>query len=163
MKSKTLFTCHAAIIAAMYVALALISTAFGMSSGVIQCRLSEALCILPIFTPAAVPGVTVGCLITNLVSGCNWLDILFGTAATLLGALGTRALRKFRILAPFPPIVANTLIIPFVLKYAYNVGDALPFIFVTVGAGEIISAGLFGYILMAAVWPIRTKLFGREQ
>ena len=163
MKSKTLFTCHAAIIAAMYVALALISTSFGMSSGVIQCRLSEALCILPVFTPAAVPGVTVGCLITNLVSGCNWLDILFGTAATLIGALGTRALRKFRMLAPLPPIVANTLIIPFVLKYAYNVGDALPFIFVTVGAGEIISAGLFGYILMAAVWPIRTKLFGKEQ
>ena len=162
MKRKTLFTCYAAIIAAMYVVLSLISTAFGMSSGVIQCRLSEALCILPVFTPAAVPGVTVGCLISNIWAGGNWADIVFGTAATLIGAIGTRALRKFRIFATLPPIVANTLIIPFVLKYAYNVGDALPFIFATVGAGEIISAGLFGYILMAAVWPIRTKLFGRE-
>ena len=80
MKRKTLFTCYAAIIAAMYVVLSLISTAFGMSSGVIQCRLSEALCILPVFTPAAVPGVCIKC--QACVKACphgakSWQDAAF--------------------------------------------------------------------------------------
>lgn len=160
MKRKTLFLCYAAIIAAMYVALTLVSSAFGLSSGVIQCRLSEALCILPIFTPAAVPGLTVGCLIANLFTpGAMWQDILFGTLATFIGAFGTYILRKFRFLAPLPTVVANTLIIPFVLKFAYNVGDALPFLFLTVGLGEIISAGIFGYVLLFALYPVKNKIF----
>ena len=160
MKRKTLFLCYAAIIAAMYVALTLVSSAFGLSSGVIQCRLSEALCVLPIFTPAAVPGLTVGCLIANLFTpGVMWQDIIFGTLATFLGALGAYLLRKCRFLAPLPTVAANTLIIPFVLKFAYNVGDALPFLFLTVGIGEIISAGVFGTVLLVSLYPIRNKIF----
>ena len=160
MKRKTLYLCHAAMIAAMYVALTLISSVFGLSSGVIQCRLSEALCILPLFTSAAIPGLTVGCLIANLLaSGILWQDLIFGTLANFICALGTYFLRKHKYLSPLPPILSNTLIIPFVLKFAYGFGDALPFIFLTVGIGEIISAGVFGYILLAALYPIKNKIF----
>ena len=161
MKKKTLYLCHAAIIAAMYVALSFVSAALGLSSGVIQCRISEALCILPIYTPAAVPGVAIGCLIFNLMSACAWQDVLFGTLATLIGAIGARLLRRLPYLAPWPTVIANTLIIPFVLIYAYGIGDALYFLMLTVGAGEIISAGIFGYILMVAVKPVRHKIFGK--
>lgn len=163
MKKRTLFVCHAAIIAAMYVALSYVSAMLGLSSGVIQCRISEALCILPVFTPAAIPGVTVGCLLFNLLSACDWIDVIFGTLATLIGALVAYLLRRFRYLAPIPTILANTLIIPFVLRFAYHVEDALPFLFTTVFIGEVISAGVLGYVLMAAVWPIRVKLFGKER
>ena len=159
MKKRTLFITYAAIIAAMYVVLTQISTTFGLSSGVIQCRLSEALCILPLFTPAAIPGLAIGCLISNLLASAIWQDLVFGTLATLLGALGTYFLRKYRYLSPLPTIAANTLIIPFVLKFAYGIDEALPFMFLTVGLGEIISAGVLGYVLLLAIYPIRNKLF----
>ena len=160
-----------AVIAAIYVVLCQIFAPISFRD--VQVRIAEGLTILPYFTPAAIPGLFIGCLLGNLLGGAIPVDVIFGSLATLIGALGTWAIGNWirrhqqsnasKYLLPIPPIVANTLIIPFVLKYAYNVGDALPFIFVTVGAGEIISAGLFGYILMAAVWPIRTKLFGKEQ
>ena len=159
MKKKTLYLCYAAMIASMYVVLTFLSSLFGLSSGVIQCRISEALCILPVFTSAAIPGLAIGCLISNFIAGAIWQDILFGTLATLIGALGTYLLRKWSFLSPLPAIAANTLIIPFVLKFAYGLGDALPFIFLTVGIGEIISAGIFGYILLASLYPIRHKIF----
>ena len=162
MKKKTLYLCHAAIIAAMYVVLSYVSAALGLASNVIQCRFSEALCILPIYTPAAVPGVAIGCLIFNIMSACAWQDVLFGTLATLLGAVGARLLRRVPLLAPWPTVIANTLIIPFVLIYAYGVGDAWFFLMLTVGVGEIISAGIFGYILMIAVNPVRYKIFGKD-
>lgn len=157
-RKRTVQICYGGIIAALYVALTLVSAAVGLSSGVIQLRLSEALCILPVFIPAAIPGLTVGCLVANIVTGCVPMDVLFGTLATLLGALGTYALahcphmnRVGRWLSPVPTVVANTLIVPFVLKYAYNVGDAIWFIVLTVGAGEILSAGLLGTGLRIAL------------
>ena len=159
MKKKTLYLCYAAMIAALYVALTYLSAAFGLSSGVIQCRISEALCILPLFTSAAIPGLAIGCFIANLLTGAAPLDIVFGTLATLLGALGTYALRRWKYTAPWPAVLANTLIIPFVLRFVYNVPDALPFLFLTVGIGEVISAGIFGYILMFALQPVKNKIF----
>jgi len=159
MKKKTLYLCYAAIIASMYVALTYLSTLLGLSNGVIQCRISEALCILPIFTSAAVPGLAIGCFISNLIAGAVWQDLIFGTLATLLGALGTYFLRKWKVLAPWPTVIANTLIIPFVLKFAYGLDDALTFMFLTVGVGEIISAGIFGYILLYSLNPIKNKIF----
>jgi uncharacterized membrane protein len=163
MKKKTLFLCHAAIIAAMYVVLSFVSAALGLSSGVIQCRISEALCILPIYTPAAIPGVAIGCLLFNLMSACAWQDVLFGTLATLIGALVAYLLRSLPYLAPLPTILSNTFIIPFVIKYAYNVDEALPFLLLTVFLGEVISAGIFGYILMTALKPISRKIFGKDR
>ncbi|MBE6600567.1 MAG: QueT transporter family protein [Ruminococcaceae bacterium] len=159
MKKRTKYVCHASLIAAMYAVLTFLSSLFGLSSGVIQCRISEALCILPVFTPAAIPGLTVGCLIANLASGAIWQDLIFGTLATALGALGTYFLKKYIFLAPIPPILANTLIIPFVLKFAYGFGDALPLFFLTVGIGEIVSAGIFGYILLFSLNPVKDKIF----
>ena len=162
MKRKTLYLCHAAIIAALYVALTYLSSLVGLSSGAIQCRFSEALCVLPYFTSAAVPGLTVGCLISNLLAGTAvWADIVFGTLATLIGAVGTLLLRKIKwLLAPIPPIASNTLIIPFVLKYAYNLQDGVGFLMLTVGIGEIISVGVLGTLLLLALEPYKKRLFG---
>ena len=162
-KKKVLYLCQAAVIAALYIALTMLSSLLGLSSGAIQCRFSEALCVLPYFTPAAIPGVTLGCLISNLtVPGTSPFDIIFGTLATLIGALGTYLLRKIKIgkfLAALPPVVSNTLIIPFVLKYAYNIPDGVGFLMLTVGLGELISAGVLGTLLLLALEPYKERIF----
>lgn len=159
MKNKTLFLTQGAIIAALYVVLTLAINAFNLASGAIQVRISEALTILPFFTPAAIPGLAVGCFLSNLITGCATMDVIFGTAATLIGALGTRALRNNRWLAPLPPILANAIIVPFVLRYAYGLEDALWFLVLTVGIGEVISCGILGELLINVLKPIRNKLF----
>ena len=144
---RTVFICQGAVIAAAYVALTMVARVFGLDSHVIQVRFSEMLCILPIFTPAAIPGLTLGCLCSNLLTGAIWQDVIFGTLATLLGALGTRALRRFKWLAPIPPMLSNTIIIPFVLAYGYHFEGALPYFMLTVGIGEIISVYILGMLL----------------
>ena len=147
---KTLFLVQAAMIAAIYVALTLAFAPF--SYGEVQIRISEALTILPCFTPAAIPGLFVGCILANLLGGCIPLDILFGSIATLLGAIFTYRLRRCsRFAAPLPPIVANTLIVPFVLYYGYGLTAPIPFLMLTVGAGEVVSCGIFGLALRAAL------------
>ncbi len=152
---------RAGVIAGLYVALTWISALLGLSGmGAIQLRLSEALCVLPYFTAAAVPGVTVGCLLANLLTGAALPDIIFGTLATLIGAVGTRCLRRNRYLAPLPPIVANTVMIPFVIRYAYvDVTESLPFLFVTVGIGEILSVGVLGMLLLFALEKHKHRIF----
>ena len=144
-KTKTLIT--GAIIAALYVVLTLLANAFGLASGVIQVRISEALNVLVCFTGAAVPGVTVGCLLANLLTGGVVLDIIFGTLASFIGAFGGYLLRKNRLLALLCPILSNTLIVPFVLKFAYGAPDALWFLFGSVAVGEVISCGILGFLL----------------
>ena len=158
MKSKKLvFICQAAVIAALYVVLTYVLSAF--ASGVIQVRVSEALTILPAFTPAAIPGLVIGCLLSNTLTGCVLLDIIFGSVATLIGALGSYALRRHTWLVPIPPIVSNMIIVPFVLRYAYGATDAFPFMIATVGAGEIISCYLLGMILYGALKKVNHTLF----
>ena len=157
MKSKKLvFICQAAVIAALYVVLTYVFSAF--ASGVIQVRVSEALTILPAFTPAAIPGLVIGCLLSNTLTGCVLLDIIFGSVATLIGALGSYALRH-TWLVPIPPIVSNMVIVPFVLRYAYGATDAFPFMIATVGAGEIISCYLLGMLLYGALKKVNHSLF----
>ncbi len=151
MHSRTLFMCRSALISALYIALTALSAMLGLSSGVIQVRFSEMLCVLPIFTSAAIPGLTIGCLISNLFTAAIWQDIVFGTLATLIGALGTYALRKFKYLAPLPPIVANSIIVPFVLAYGYKFEGGLPYFAMTVLIGEIISIYILGLLLLAAL------------
>ena len=163
MNKKTLYLVHAAVIAALYVVLTFLANALGLSSGIIQVRFSEALTVLPYFTPAAVPGLFVGCILANLLTGCMPLDVLFGSLATLLGALGTcflcyrphksgtmpKTASKFtQLLAPLPPIIANTLIVPFVLAYVYQFEGSIPYFMLTVGIGEVISCGVLGLILL---------------
>ena len=112
------------------------------SYGEIQVRISEALTILPFFTPAAIPGLFVGCILANLLGGAIPLDIAFGSIATLIGAVFTYKLRNSsKWLAPVPPIVANAVLVPFVLRYGYSVNLPIPLMMLTVGAGEIISCG----------------------
>lgn len=158
MKSKKLvFICQAAVIAALYVVLTYVFSTF--ASGVIQVRVSEALTILPAFTPAAIPGLVIGCLLSNTLTGCVLLDIIFGSVATLIGALGSYALRRHTWLVPIPPIVSNMIIVPFVLRYAYGATDAFPFMIATVGAGEIISCYLLGMLLYGALKKMNHSLF----
>ncbi len=149
MNKKVNVICQAAVIAALYVVLTFIFSAF--ASGVVQVRVSEALTVLPYFTPAAIPGLAIGCLLSNWFTGCVIWDILFGSLATLIGALGSYALRKHQWLVPIPPIAANMIIVPFVLRYAYGAPDAIPFMMGTVGAGEIISCYVLGMLLLLAL------------
>ncbi len=147
----------AAIIAALYVVFTALSAVFGLASGVIQIRLSEALTVLPYFTSAAVPGVTVGCLLANLLTGAPLPDIIFGTLASFLGILGASFLRKNKYLIALPTILSNAIIIPLVLQYAYGVPDAFWYLFLTVGTGELISAGILGTLLLQVLK--KRKLF----
>lgn len=159
MKQKNvLFMTQAAMIAAIYVVLTFLANALGLASGAVQIRFSEALTILPFFTPAAIPGLFVGCLLSNTLTGCVPLDIVFGSIATLLGAIGTYHLRQYKWLAAVPPIIANTIIVPFVLKFAYGI-EPLWFSFVTVFAGELISCGILGMILLFSLQKNAKKIF----
>ncbi len=161
-KNQTLFLTQAAMIATIYVVLTGIAAGFDLANGAIQVRFSEALTVLPFFTPAAVPGLTIGCLLSNILFSGNIFDIIFGTLATLLGAVGTRMLRKSRWLCSIPPIISNALIIPPVLTFAYHIPGGIPFQMLTVGAGEVICCLIFGQILISALMPARTKIFGEE-
>ena len=159
---KVLRITQAAMIAAIYVVLTVFISAFNLASGAIQVRISEALTILPVFTPAAIPGLFLGCLISNLVTGCMPLDVVFGSLATLIGACGTYALRKHTWLAPLPPIVANTIIVPFVLRYVYLAEGTIPFFMLTVGIGEVISCYLLGSILHRVLDRYKEHIFKED-
>ena len=161
MKNKgTLFMVQAAAIAAVYVVLTTVFAAF--SFGEVQVRISEALTILPVFTPAAIPGLFVGCLISNFLGGAILLDVIFGSIATLIGAVFTWKLRNSsKWLAPLPPIVANAIIVPFTLYYGYGVNLPIPFMMLTVGIGEVISCGVLGMILYGALNKHRYAIFGK--
>ncbi len=150
---------QAGIIAALYVVLTYLAAGFDLASGAVQVRVSEALTILPYFTQAAIPGLTIGCFLANLLVGSLPSDIVFGTLATLLGALGTRALRNNRYLCALPPVVSNMLIIPFILSYAYHIPGSIPLMMLTVGLGEFLSCFILGELLIDALRPFREKLF----
>ena len=156
---KAYFITQAAVIAALYVVLTLFINAFDLASGAIQVRISEALTILPYFTPAAVPGLFIGCLLSNFMTGAAIWDIIFGSLATLIGAIGSYLLRKWKWCAPLPPILSNTIIIPFVLTYAYGIPGGIPFFMLTVGAGEVLSCGVLGMILLFALQRYRNIIF----
>ena len=160
MKNKgTLFLVQAAAIAAVYVVLTTVFAAF--SFGEVQVRISEALTILPVFTPAAIPGLFVGCIISNFLGGAILMDVIFGSIATLIGAVFTYKLRgSSKWLAPLPPIVANALIVPFTLYYGYGVNLPIPLMMLTVGIGEVISCGVLGMILYGVLSKYRHIIFG---
>ena len=164
-RNVTMIT-QGAIIAALYVVLTMVANAMGLANYAIQVRFSEALCILPFFTVAAIPGLTIGCLIANLLTGAMVWDVLFGSLATLLGAIGTYLLRKNKFLMLIPPILANVVIVPFVLRYGYGmtwmwsgVEWSIPYFALTVGIGEVISVGVLGSMLLKALLPYRSVIF----
>ena len=154
----TAFITKAAVIAALYVVLTWVSALLGISSGVIQFRLSEMLCVMPLFTAAAIPGLFVGCAISNMIAGGVVWDVVFGSIATLIGAWGAYALRKSSVyLAPLPTVIANMLIIPPVLRYAYGAEGTIPFFMLTVGIGEIACAGILGVVLAKTLKQYRIE------
>ena len=164
-RNVTMIT-HGAIIAALYVVLTMVANAMGLANYAIQIRFSEALCILPFFTVAAVPGLAIGCLISNLLTGALVWDVIFGSLATLIGAIGTYLLRKYKVLMTFPPVIANAVIVPLVLRYGYGltweyqgVDWSIPYFATTVGIGEIISVGVLGSVLLNALLPYKNIIF----
>ena len=160
MRSKRVkYITQSAMIAAIYVVLTLFISAFNLASGAIQIRISEALTVLPAFTPAAIPGLFIGCFISNLISGGLILDVIFGSLATLIGACGTYLLRKWKWTVPIPPILSNVLIVPFVLAYVYNLPGGVPYFMVTVGIGQIISCGVLGMIVYGIIAKHRNVIF----
>jgi uncharacterized membrane protein len=158
-QEKILFMTQAAMIAAIYVVLTYAANLLGLASGAIQIRFSEALTILPFFIPAAIPGLSIGCLLANFLTGGHWLDIIFGSLATLIGAvfsylIGKKARQNdnpkakyFKWLAPLPPIASNAVIVPFILLHAYGFRP-LWLSFFTVTAGQVISCGVLGMVLL---------------
>ena len=159
MNKKVTFIVQAGIIAALYVVLTFLANAMGLASGAIQFRLSEALTILPYFTTAAIPGLWIGCILANFLTGCAFYDIIFGSLATLLGAVFSYLLRKNKWLVPIPPIVANVLIVPWVLRFVYEVPDAIWYLMLTVGIGEVVCCGVLGMLLLFALEKRRAQVF----
>ena len=159
MRNKNInFLTQAAMIAAIYVVLTYVFAPF--SFGEVQVRIAEALTILPVFTPAAIPGLFVGCLIGNILGGAILPDIIFGSLATLIGAFFTYQLRdKNKFLAPLPPIAANTIVVPFVLRYGYGVALPIPFMMLTVGVGEVLYCGVLGMVLYFALRKYKNIVF----
>ena len=145
-KRNPLYLTQAAVIAALYVALTYLSSMLGLW----EIRFSEAICILPYFTAAAVPGLTVGCVLANVLTGCALWDVVFGSLATFAGAYIAYLLRKKSwVFAPWPNIIANTLIIPLILRYVYfDTSRTLPGLFAYMAVSEIVSAGVLGYMLL---------------
>ena len=158
---KTRLMTESALIAAVYVALVLLFKP--ISFGAIQFRIAEALCILPFFSLSAVPGLALGCLLGNFFSGAAMPDVVFGTLATLLAAILSYRLRDInKWLVCLPPILANAIIVPFVLQYAYGVPDGYFFLFATVGIGEILAVGVLGNILLLALEGRKEVIFRTE-
>lgn len=154
---KVLFMVQAAAVAAVYVVLTVVGAAVGF--GPVQVRFSEALTVLPYFTPAAIPGLFAGCIIANLTAGAIPMDIVFGSIATLIGAVGSYALRRQKFLVPIPPIAANAVIVPFVLCYGYGEPLPIPLMMLTVGAGEVISCYVIGMIILFALDRYKEVIF----
>ena len=156
-KKQVVFICQAGLIAALYTVLTIVSAYFGLASYEIQVRISEALTVLPLFTPAAIPGLFVGCLVSNLLTGAMPLDVICGSVATLIGAvcayfIGKAAIKTnstfLKVLVPFPNVIANALIVPWVLRFVYNIEGPIWYFMLTVGAGELIAGVGLGLPLL---------------
>lgn len=167
---KVTFIVQAAVIAALYVVLTMLANALGLASHTIQVRFSEALCILPVFTTAAIPGLWIGCVIANLMTGAIIWDIIFGSLATLVAALVTYKLREHKFLCTLPPVIANMIVVPFILRYGYGIPPVylkgidvtIPFNGLTVGIGEVISVCILGSILLRVLQKYRSVIFKND-
>jgi len=161
-RNTALYVAQGGIIAALYVVLTVSAAQFNLASGAIQVRISEALTVMPVFTPAAVPGLFIGCLLANLITGSAVYDVIFGSLITLAVAVCTRLLRKHRFIYTIPPVLFNALLVPVILIGAYGVGDAYPYLVATVGAGEAVSVFIFGFVLKRILDRYRNVLFPAE-
>ena len=145
-----------AIIAALYATLTLLLAP--ISYGEIQIRLAEALTLLPVLLPEAVPALAVGCLLANVLGGCTVFDIVFGTLATLLAAICTRRLREHQLAASAMPVLFNGVIVGAVVHFAYAPVIPLPLCMLSVALGEAVACMLLGPIVLRAVRRIPSKM-----
>lgn len=136
--------CLSGMIAALYAGLTVLLQAISFNA--VQVRVSEAMTLLPILTPAAIPGLTIGCLLANLLSPVGWMDWVFGTLATLIAALLTRRLKKNLYYAALMPVLSNAIIIGVMLHVAF--GEPLWMSMLTVGAGEALACFVLGIPLV---------------
>ncbi len=168
MNKKIRFLVESAVIAAAYAGLTL--AIYPLSYGAIQFRVSEVLTILPIFTPSAIPGLTLGCFIANITGPYSWIDAIFGTLATFLAALCTYAVRKIRfknlpLLSLLFPVIFNALIIGLEINIFFlPEGETFTLIgflisALQVGLGELVVCYVVGLPLCVAI--DKTKLFSR--
>ena len=148
-KSTVKWLSQGAVIAAFYVVLTIVFAP--ISFGAIQVRIAEVLTILPMLTAAAIPGLFVGCVLANLLGGAVLLDVVFGSLATLLGAVGGYLLRKRRWLVPMPTVAANSLIVPFVLRYGYGLDLPIPLMMLYVAVGEVLGCYVLGELFASVL------------
>ncbi len=146
------------MIAALYVVLTYLAQAMGLASGAIQVRFSEALCLLPCLFPSAVPGLFIGCVLANFLTGCALWDVIFGSLATLIGAVGTYMMREKPLLSWIPPVLSNTVIVPIVLMKVYAVETAWPLLTLQIFAGEMISVCLLGLLVYRGAVQVKERL-----
>lgn len=155
MKKRTMFLTKAAVIAAVYTVLTLLSAVFGLAFGGVQFRFSEALCILPLFSSAAVPGLTVGCIVSNIFSSVTPLDTVIGSLATFLAALLTRKLRRITVkgipvLSMCFPVLFNAVFVGAEIAFVSGEKTLFP-VFITnalsVGFGEALVIFTLGTVL----------------
>jgi len=139
--------CLSGIIAALYAGLTILLQAISFQA--VQVRMSEAMTLLPVLMPAAIPGLTVGCFLANILSPVGWMDMVFGTLATLIAAVLTRKFRKNLYLAALMPVLSNAIIIGIMLHVAF--GEPLWMSMLTVGAGEALACFVLGIPLVKAL------------
>ena len=152
-----------AIIAAIYALLTIFLAP--ISSGLVQCRVAEAMSVLPYFTFSAVPGLFIGCLLANLLTGAPIYDVLFGSLATLVAAYLTYTLRNrvSKYLAPMPSVVVNALVVGWLLTSVYQVGVSFWAAAGYVAIGQAIACFALGLPLMTLLERFRGKLFGETR
>ena len=143
---KTKYLIQAAVIAAVYAAVTILLAP--LSYGPMQMRISEALTVLPYFTPSAIPGLFVGCLLANTISPVGLADVICGSSASLIAAWLSYKLRAKPILVPMPPVVVNGIIIGAMLRYVFGVPMSLFACVAWVSAGQFAVCYILGYPLL---------------
>lgn len=159
-KMRVQFLTQAAMIAAIYVVLTYLFQPFGFMD--VQVRIAEALTILPFFTPAAIPGLFIGCLLGNILGGAVLIDVIFGSLTTLVAACISYMLRKNKYLVALPPIIGNAIVVPWVLRIGYGLATPIPLMMLTVGIGEVISCGILGTMLLVALNKYKNVIFKQK-
>jgi uncharacterized membrane protein len=159
MNQKTRFIAEAAVIAAIYAVLTYVLAP--ISYGQIQVRISEALTVLPMFTPAAIPGLFIGCLLANILGPNGIIDIIFGSLATLIAAFLSYKLKERKYLVPLPPVLINAVVIGYIISYLYELPLIMSMLWV--GVGQTVACYGIGYPLLLLLDKNRGKIFKREK
>lgn len=154
-KFDTKYLTRAAVIAALYVVLTYLAGLMNLAYGPVQFRFSEALTVLPFLFPEAIPGLFVGCIVSNLISPYGMLDLVVGSLATLIAAIWTAKCGK-RWFAPMPPVIANAVLVGAMIAwYEAGFGAGFPAAFaynaLTVGLGELVVCYVLGLPLLTVL------------